>query len=563
MFNAYVFVANTCELLVQPKHNALMPSAGFSQPNQGNQVARLFARDTTLWTDDTVVASLIENRLGWLTSAPWMQQQIPELLEWVSATLLRSGYKRVVVLGMGGSSLAPDVFASLFPKRLKFAELSVLDSTSPHAVSLELEQDIENTLYIVASKSGTTLETTDLYRLFFDRLNQLTNTPGKHFIAITNKGSWLENHAREKGFLKTFVNPSDIGGRYSALSFFGVVPAALSGVDVSTLIDRACATTADCQSTDPDGNPGLKLGHFLTEQIAIGRNKMVLILPEELKAVGAWVEQLVAESTGKNGKGILPVCENEEQFDVATMADDCFAVSMTTSSEQEKLVLERCYSLPLVSRLDIGSAFFIWEVATAIASAELGVNPFDEPNVSEAKQSTRLFIETDATLELVTIQENTDFITSIADSAKKSLPSTTMVNLLRPNPQDYIAILAYLPITAEHSRLLESMRNTLSARYNICCTAGFGPRYLHSTGQLHKGGPQTGHFVQIVQNVDVKDDIAVPGRDYSFGELIGAQADGDMAVLVGRSLPVLRVCLKTETQASLSAAVALFAEAAL
>lgn len=522
-------------------------------------VTRLFERDTSLWTNDAAVSGTIENRLGWLSSAEWTRKQLPALKQWMIDILFDLEFGRVVVLGMGGSSLAPNVFANLFAPRPDFAQLTVLDSTAPEAIAAELAQDSSNTLYIVASKSGTTLETTDLYRVFYDQVSRCSSKPGQHFVAITDPGSWLEQHAKDQGFLKTFINPPDIGGRYSALSFFGMVPAAIAGVDVETLIDRACDVAQACRNVDLKDNPGLRLGQFIGQQTIAGRDKMFLVRPDPLYSVSAWIEQLVAESTGKDGKGILPVCVRQSQFTPSALADDCFAVVLNNGMEAASVENTRCYRLGLCSTLDIGGLFFQWQVATAIASSYLGVNSFDEPNVSEAKQSTQQFIETDATLNLVIKRDKSSYTMAVAEAAKSPVPFSAST-YLSAESQHYVAVLAYFPITDEHCELLASFSETLSARYNVCCTTGFGPRYLHSTGQLHKGGAQTGRFIQIVQEQQEDNDIPVPGRDYTFGELIKAQADGDMAILAKRGLPVLRIVIKARAASAIADVLADFEE---
>ncbi len=526
----------------------------------GNDLAtRLWSKDVSLWSADPEVQQSIQNRLGWLDVVDWMLPQIDELVAWAGSIAKAKSFDRVIVLGMGGSSLAPEVFSRLFEPVADYPMLEVLDSTSPEMVDAVLARGIERTLFIVASKSGTTLETTDLYRFFFNQVESFNETPGSQFIAITDGGSWLESHAAEQGFLRTFVNPSDIGGRYSALSFFGLVPAALYGVNVKTLLERAIVMLKTAHSDAADENPCLQLGIQMATHALSGRDKMMLLIAEPLSSIGGWIEQLVAESTGKQGVGILPVCMTypEEMPEHYPEAADSFNVALLQHSP-DTVPEESALHLTLDSPLDLGAEFFRWEFATAIAAVGMEVNPFDEPNVSEAKQSTNSFIQEGRVLNLQLTGDSTDFSISAQEESVVDGDSVGFAGKLAAN--SYVAILAYLPMTEEAVLQLEQLRFQVACYYDVACTAGFGPRYLHSTGQLHKGGATTGAFIQIVDESTV--DHAVPGRDYGFAKLIRAQADGDFSVLSEKDLPVMRFTLKGDRLQSLSALASVFADMA-
>jgi len=520
---------------------------------------RLWSKDVTLWSADPDVQKSIQNRLGWLDVVDWIFPQVDELIDWAGSIAEANKFNRVVVIGMGGSSLAPEVFSQLFEPVEGYPVLEVLDSTSPEMVDEVLTNGIEQTLFIVASKSGTTLETTDLYRFFFDQVASFNQTPGSQFIAITDGGSWLESHAAEQGFLRTFVNPSDIGGRYSALSYFGLVPAALYGVNVKTLLERTIVMLKTARSDISDENPCLNLGVQMAQHALSGRDKMMLLIAEPLSTIGAWIEQLVAESTGKQGVGILPVCitHPEDMPEHYPEAADGFNVALIENLP-DAVPEESALHLSLESPLDIGAEFFRWEFATAIAAVGLAVNPFDEPNVSEAKQSTNSFIQNGRELDLQLTGDATDFSISALDASIVEGDGVGFAGKLSAN--SYVAILAYLPMTEEDIAQLEQLRFQVACYYDVVCTAGFGPRYLHSTGQLHKGGAATGAFIQIVGESKV--DHAVPGRDYGFAKLIRAQADGDFSVLSEKGLPVMRFVLKGDRLQSLGALASVFADMA-
>ncbi|MBX2868229.1 MAG: hypothetical protein KTR18_06115 [Acidiferrobacterales bacterium] len=526
---------------------------------EGDLVSRVWAKDPTLWSDDSSVQKEILNRLGWLDVTDWMLQQVDEVIDWSKSVAETESFDCVVVLGMGGSSLAPEVFSKLFEPATGYPRLEVLDSTSPQMVDAIVSKELERTLFVVASKSGTTLETTDLYRYFYQEVSKTNEQPGNQFVAITDKDSWLETHAAEKDFLRVFVNPSDIGGRYSALSFFGIVPAALYGVPVKTLLEKARVLIKSARLDSVETNPSLDLGVQMAMRALSGKDKMMLLLPETMASFGIWVEQLVAESTGKQGRGILPVCVTypgsipEHYPD----AGDAFNV-VVFDHEPEQNEDEEGISIVIRSPMDIGAEFFRWEFATAISAIGLEVNPFDEPNVSEAKQSTNHFIQNKLQLDLQITAETPAYSVSSTESALVTEGSVSFAGKLKSNA--YISVLAYLPMTPETAAQLEELRFQVACFYDVACTAGFGPRYLHSTGQLHKGGAPTGAFIQLVETSKLNQ--TVPGRDYGFAELIRAQADGDLSVLSEKALPVMRIELKGDRLQALGSLASVFADMA-
>ena len=486
---------------------------------------RIWARDPTVWKDDPNTPE-IRDRLGWLTVGKAMAQQVKPLNAFSNE--VRAEFSRVVLCGMGGSSLAPEVLWRTFGAAPGYPSLHVLDSTDPRAVrQAERGGDLTKTLFIVSSKSGTTQESDSFFRYFWER----TGGRGSQFVAITDPGTPLEKLAGERGFRRAFLNPPDIGGRYSALSFFGLVPAALIGVEVETLLHRAHRMAEACAAWVPTlENPAAWLGAILGEGALAGRDKATFVLSPGIASFGLWAEQLIAESTGKEGKGILPVADEPLGRPEVYGRDRVF-VSIALAGEADAGIESRLAELekaghPLVhlrldDRYDVGQEFFRWEFATAVAGAVLGINPFDQPNVAESKANTKAVL------------------------AKRSAPSPAASApelekfLAGIKPGHYLAIMAYLPPTPENDRRLAAIRLRLRDRLRIATTLGYGPRFLHSTGQLHKGGPPVGHFLQIVDRV--RDDLAIPGEPFGFGELEAAQAEGDLVALRGRGRPAIRI----------------------
>ena len=476
-------------------------------------VERIWRRDHTVWKDDPTE---IADRLGWLTVSDLMHDRIGELEAFAGAAA--DEFETAVLLGMGGSSLAAEVFERTFGSADGALELIVLDTT--HPVTIERvagELELDRTLFIVASKSGGTTETISQFAFFWDRIPN-----GPQFVAITDPGTSLETLARERRFRKVFLNPEDIGGRYSALSYFGLVPAALIGAPLHEVLDRAKEMqTASERMLPAAQRPGATLGAMMGESAGAGRDKLTLVLPEEIASLGSWVEQLVAESTGKENVGIVPVVgEPLGRPDVYGRDRVFVAIGEHEGLDELEHVGHPVTRLPYDGREQIGGEFFRWEMATAIAGHVLGINPFDQPNVQEAKDATKAILASG----------------SVEDPGLDDLG----VLLKQVNEGDYVAILAYLDRTSETEDAIEHVRLAIRDRYRVAITTGFGPRYLHSTGQLHKGGSNDGVFIQVV-DAGRPADVPIPGQSYTFGTLIDAQALGDLRALRRRGRRVARI----------------------
>jgi len=502
-------------------------------------IGRLRRRDPTLWFPGPVPE--IADRLGWLELPDRMRPFLRDLRAFAEA-VRAEGIRHVVLLGMGGSSLAPEVFQQTFGNAPGHPELIVLDSTHPAAVgAVEARLTPATTLFIVSSKSGTTTETLALCRYFWHRVQGESPSPGRHFVAITDPGTPLEQMARTQGFRRVFPGPPDVGGRYSALSVFGLLPAALIGVDVDRLLDRAQAMAAACLAAGSETtNPGLVLGAVLGELARAGRDKATFLTSPSLRAFPTWLEQLIAESTGKDGRGIVPVVD-EPLGGPEAYRPDRFFVHLSLEGERDADSERRVAALAAAGHpvlrihLDemagLGGEFFRWEVAVAAACAVLGVHPFDQPDVQRTKELTQQAVERPAAslIEAPSVLEPTARTEALRDW------------LGRVRPGDYIALHAFLAPTPETTALLQDIRRRLRDRLRVATTVGYGPRFLHSTGQLHKGGPPTGLFLQLVD--DPAEDRSIPPTGLTFGRLLRAQADGDYQALVERGRRVLRIHL--------------------
>ena len=500
---------------------------------------RLWAKDSTLWTADPAKRQEIHDRLGWLDVADKMLEKASEFRD-----LARQGraLTDVVLLGMGGSSLCPDVLRNTFGSLKGHPKLHVLDTTDPATIlSVRSKIRLHTSLFIVASKSGETTETLSHFAYFWEQ----TKGSGKQFAAITDPGTSLEKLAKDHGFRWIFSNPPDIGGRYSALSYFGLVPGALLGVDVVELLERAVEMEHSCADSVPvESNPGVWLGAVMGRMATQGRNKVTLIASPKVATLGYWVEQLIAESTGKEGKGIVPV-EGEPVGKPAVYGDDRLFVYIRMDADPPNRAVQALekaghpvVTLTMRDKLDLGGEFFRWEVATAIAGAVLGIDAFDQPNVQESKDNTR---------KVLAIFKGKGKLPA-AESVAASKARAGIKSLLgKAKRGSYFAIMAYTARTPGSEAAIAAVRTAVRDKTKIATTAGYGPRFLHSTGQLHKGGPKTGLFLQIVQN-DAKD-VSIPGQPYSFSVLKQAQAIGDLQSLTSRRLPVLRVTLGREPAA--------------
>jgi transaldolase/glucose-6-phosphate isomerase len=461
------------------------------------------------------------------------------------AARLRDGTERVLVLGMGGSSLAPLVFASSFGNRPGEPRLEVLDSTHPESIRAAAESaPPARSIYVVSSKSGTTLEPNLFFDYFFALAQEdLGSRAGERFVVITDPGTPLQELARSRNVEAVILADAAIGGRYSALSPFGIVPAALAGIDVGQLLGRARAAAAECRAPDPEQNPGAALGAAIGSLALEGRDKLTFSVGSPIDRFGMWLEQLIAESTGKEGKGILPV-EGEPLGSPDVYGEDRFFVRIGNSTEGAERNLAQLEAagqpvarLGVSAALDLGAEMFRWEFATAIAGALLGIDPFDQPNVQEAK---------DRTNEILSGRE------AAPPASGEGAPATSPAELVDSlGPGDYFAITAYLPSTPENESRLAKIRLPVRDGRRVATTVGFGPRFLHSTGQFHKGGPDTGVFLQLTTAPGAS--LPIPGRPYGFERVIAAQAAGDLAALRSRGRRALSVPLEDDPAQELEA----------
>jgi glucose-6-phosphate isomerase len=485
-------------------------------------VARLWRRDYTLWKPSPVE---IANRLGWLDLPTTMRGAAGELEEFAAQAVER-GFREVVVLGMGGSSLCAEVLRLAFPPREGFLKLHVLDSTVPAAIArVSRTADLARTLFLVSSKSGGTIEVMSNYRYFRERVRELKGAEaGKHFVAITDGGTGLAKLAEAEGFWRTFVNPSDLGGRYSVLSYFGLAPAALIGVEIGEFLASGRQMARLCGVEAPlEENPGAWLG-LVAGCLARGaRDKLTIITSPSLGGFGLWAEQLVAESTGKEGRGIVPVALEPFGPAEAYGADRLFAYVRlrdddNDASDRHAQALNDAGFPVIAAELkkpnDLAGEFFRWEFATALAGACLGVNSFDQPNVEESKKNTKAVLEGyEKSRSLPALHDEGDF--------------GELVRSARPG--DYLALMAFADETPELREAFGDLRRRLLLERRLPTTLGYGPRFLHSTGQLHKGGADNGLFAQFT--AEPEEDILIPGAAYGFGTLAAAQAIGDLQSL--------------------------------
>ena len=503
---------------------------------------RMWRRDPTLWAEEDTPE--ITNRLGWLNLPESMQEQAEEITSFADS--VKDAFDDVVVLGMGGSSLAPDVFGKVFDAADGYPDLTVLDSTHPDAVTaLADDLALERTLFVVASKSGTTTETLSFFRYFWDRVSGVTDTPGDHFVANTDPGSDLVALGEERGFRAVFRAPPDVGGRYSALTPFGLVPAALMGIDLQRLLDRAWAAEAGSDfCVEAPNNAGLELGAALGELATAGRDKVTFVTSPSLEAFPAWQEQLIAESTGKDDTGIVPV-DGEPLAGPKAYGDDRVFVYFYLDGEQDRATIGKLDALeeaghPVISirlddRYDLAREMYRWEMGVAAAGAILGIHPFNQPNVEAAKRlATEAMNAEDGAGGNVGGQTRT----IVADDTG-ALRQAVGDWLGAADETSYLGVQAYLAPTAATEEALRTLQETLRDRTGLATTLGYGPRFLHSTGQLHKGGPPNGLFLQLVDTPS--DEVSVPETDYTFTELIAAQATGDYQALQEADRTVLRV----------------------
>jgi glucose-6-phosphate isomerase len=536
----------------------------------GNKMARLWRGDPSLWTSDD------ENKwVGWLGIVEEQLKQLPQLTA-AAADAAKAGFTHALLLGMGGSSLCPEVLKITYGKQPGHPELHVLDSTDPAQIkSIEYQVDLARTLCIVASKSGSTLEPNIFKQYFFDRMQQVVgkDKAGDHFIAITDPGSKMQQVAERDHFRKIFFGVASIGGRYSALSNFGMVPAATMGLDLGKFLERTNEMVQACKPEVPaDQNPGAVLGAILGTLGNLGRNKVTIITSPGIHDLGAWLEQLIAESTGKIGKGLIPV-DREALGAPEVYGNDRVFVHLRLANEpdtahKQKLEALRTAGHPVVEieladTYDLGQEFFRWEIATAVAGSILKINPFNQPDVEASKIVTRQLTEAyeksgklpeespifdEGGIKLFTDERNAVSLKDLAGS-DQSLTGFLRAHLSQLKPGDYTALLAYIEMNSAHEETVQAMRHAVRDRKQVATCLGFGPRFLHSTGQAYKGGPNSGVFLQIT--CDDANDLPVPGQKYTFGTVKAAQARGDFQVLADRKRRALRVHLPKDVDAAL------------
>jgi transaldolase/glucose-6-phosphate isomerase len=533
------------------------------QADKNEFSTRFWSKDTSLWKSDPENQRVIKEGMGWLHVAEKMAEDWDSLRTFSESTKA-AGFGRVVHLGMGGSSLAPLVFQLTFSPAKHGLPLFVLDTTDPATIlSVEREAPVEQTLFIVASKSGTTAETSALGDYFYEKLRSVKKErAGENFVAITDPGTPLAALADKRKFRKTFLNFKDIGGRYSALSYFGLVPAALMGIDVEELVERALRMQHACSPFVPAiKNPGLRLGAAVGELAKLKIDKLTFLLPEPLEALGMWLEQLLAESTGKDGLGILPVAG--ERLGVPSVyGDDRVFVYLRQEDErggplpQNERALEDA-GFPLVrihfrDFLDLGQEFIRWEIATATASSILGINAFDQPNVQESKNNTDRLLKMIEEKGAIPEGKPSAAVDSLRIfSGSEVADGRTLVSKFfsQVGKNDYVAVQAYIPEKPGIDEHLQELRITLRDHLHVATTLGYGPRFLHSTGQFHKGGPNTGLFLQLT--ADDHEDIPIPGKPYTFSLFKRAQALGDLEALRRHDRRVMRVHLGSDIEQGL------------
>lgn len=537
----------------------------------GGKVRRLWRRDSSLWT-----GSDEGNWLGWLSVTEEDSVNSQEVFD-LAEEIKKEKFSHVLLLGMGGSSLFPEVLEKTFGKFKGYPSLHILDSTDPNQIkSFESIIDLSRTLFIVSSKSGNTLEPKILKQYFFKLLTQILGKTeaGRHFIAITDPGSMLEKVAENDGFRSTFYGDPTIGGRYSALSNFGKVPGILMGLDFLKFIDRAEGMVHACTSYVPAAqNPGVILGTILGVLAKNGKDKVTIITSPEISSISSWLAQLLAESTGKKGKGLIPI-DGEPIGSPTVYGPDrlfiYFRLESTKDQNQDQAVraIEKSGQpvvlISVVDLYDLSQEFFRWEMAIAVAGSFLEINPFDQPDVEASKIATHNLTaqyEKNGSLPTETSFFKQGRITLFADEdnrraientpqSDQTLESILKTHFGRLNPGDYFAILAYLEMKASHKEQLQILRAAIRDKLHNATCLGFGPRFLHSTGQVYKGGPNSGVFLQITCEDSLK--LPVPGQKYTFGLVKAAQAQGDFEVLVGRQRRALRVHLTSEIERGLS-----------
>jgi transaldolase/glucose-6-phosphate isomerase len=509
-------------------------------------VERIWKKDATLWKTDDAHKKIIANALGWLPVVESMRQKAGELKQFAES--VRKDFDNIVVLGMGGSSLCSEVIRRVFGKKPGYPTLLILDSTVPDAVrSLESSIDLKRTLFMVASKSGSTTEPVVFHRYFYDRVKSVKgDKAGENFIAVTDPGTQMVKDAERDKFRKIFLNPADIGGRYSALSYFGMVPAAVSGVDVETLLDRAVHAVHIARVPSVKKNSAALLGVVIGTMATQGRDKLTVIAAPPLDTLGLWIEQLLAESTGKEGKGVVPIA-GEPALPVKSYGKDRLFASVRMRGSDNTARLKELASAghPVVDivmedPLDLGEIFFLWEFATAVAGAIIGIDAFDQPNVQESKDNTKKLLEEYKSTNNMTVAGK-----QISPDDRQQIGAL----LGKVKPGDYVAFTEYFAESPDRDRLIAEIRSLVGNELNVATTTGYGPRFLHSTGQLHKGGGDNGVFLQLTGGGDR--DVPIPSEKFGFGVLVRAQAIGDFQSLASRNRRAVSINLGTDVDRGL------------
>jgi glucose-6-phosphate isomerase len=516
-------------------------------------MARIWARDHKVWKESPAE---IADRLGWLDSPSDMQEKLADINE-LAEMLKDEGFRQALLLGMGGSSLAPEVFRNTFGVKDGYLDLAVLDSTDPGSVlSCAGNLDLEKTIFIVSTKSGGTVETFSFMKYFYNLTEAAfgEERAGWHFAAITDPGSALRDLAFSHRFRAIFLNDSNIGGRYYALSYFGLVPAAMLGMDIEEFLARSRAAAEYEYSAREGETDGAFLGTAMAELAKMGRDKLTFVISPRLAAFGVWLEQLIAESTGKEGQGIVPVV-GEPLLDVGAYGNDRFFIFLQLwgdeTSDALRSKLEEAghpaLSMEIPDLYDLGAQCFLWEMATAVAGYSLGINPFDQPNVEAAKKLARTMIakyKEDGAMPEEAPGVNNDGIIIYGDT-KAAVPREALYAFLRQAQTGaYAAIQAYVQPTAETDQLLKELRTKIGNKFKLATTSGYGPRFLHSTGQLHKGDGGRGLFIQITADdtcdTPIPDEMGQPDCSVTFGILKAAQASGDRQALLAADRKVIR-----------------------
>jgi transaldolase/glucose-6-phosphate isomerase len=519
---------------------------------------RFWGRDHTVWFQKPQPE--LTNRMGWLDLFEPMHNHLKAMFD-LAEEVRDEGFKHVVLLGMGGSSLAPEVFQKTFGKTDDYPGLLVLDSTHPNALlDMESKLDIARTIFIVSSKSGTTIETSSFYNYFWRRVGEISATPGKQFIAITDPGTPLMALANERAFRKVFEGPQEVGGRYSAMTLFGLIPAALAGIDSHQILDRGWDMAEASASYLPEAeNPSLLLGAALGELAAAGRDKVTFFTTPSLASFPDWLEQLIAESAGKDNKGIIPIVGEEIEEPWAYRKDRVFVYfELVTESSPELTASVKALEdaghpvlyFTLNSKYDMGQEMFRWEMAVAAAGAVLGVNPFDQPDVQLAKELAKQAMEQKAATPKPGVKQDRGEVETVMLEQKIIAEKAFDAFMANARIGDYLAIQAFLAPDPETEAALQDFRLSLRDRLKLATTLGWGPRFLHSTGQLHKGGPASGVFIQLID--EPQKDIPVPETNYTFGQLIQAQALGDYKALKQHDRRVIRLNLGHDRTKGLS-----------